>query len=57
VYLDNHSTYKSPSKATIEDELSGTEPLSEFERVLKDLGVEVRHAQLSPVQWQGREVV
>jgi len=52
VYLDKHRTYKSPSKATIEDELNGTEPLSEFERALKELGVKVRHAH-SP-QAKGR---
>ena len=52
VYLDKHTTYKSPAKATVEDELNGTEPLSEFERALKELGVEVRHAH-SP-QAKGR---
>ena len=52
VYLDKHTTYKSPGKPTIEDELNGTEPLSEFERALKELGVEVIHAN-SP-QAKGR---
>jgi transposase len=42
VYLDKHSTYKSTAKATIEEELEGVEPLSEFERALRELGVEVR---------------
>ena len=44
VYLDKHSTYKSTAKATIEEELEGVEPLSEFERALRELGVEVKHA-------------
>ncbi len=52
VYLDRHTTYKSTAKPTIEDELNATEPLSEFERALKELGVEVKHAN-SP-QAKGR---
>jgi len=52
VYLDKHSTYKSTAKATIEEQLEGMEPLSEFERALKELGVEVSHAH-SP-QAKGR---
>jgi len=44
VYLDGHSTYKSTAKPTIEEQLEGMEPLSEFERALKELGVEVTHA-------------
>jgi len=52
VYLDGHSTYKSTAKPTIEEQLEGMEPLSEFERALKELGVEVNHAH-SP-QAKGR---
>lgn len=52
VYLDGHSTYKSTAKPTIQEELEGVEPLSEFERALKELGVEVSHAH-SP-QAKGR---
>jgi predicted RNA binding protein YcfA (HicA-like mRNA interferase family) len=44
VYLDRHTTYKSPAKPSIEEELQGIEPLSEFERALGELGVEVIHA-------------
>jgi hypothetical protein len=44
VYLDKHTTYKSNGKPTLEEELAGSEPLSEFERALKELGVEVIHA-------------
>jgi len=52
VYLDKHTTYKSNGKPSIEDELNDTKPLSEFERALKELGVEVIHAN-SP-QAKGR---
>ncbi len=44
VYLDKHTTYKSPAQPTIEEQLEGIEPLSEFERALRELGVEVIHA-------------
>lgn len=52
VYLDKHSTYKSQAKPTIEDELKNTGPESQFERALRELGVEVLHAN-SP-QAKGR---
>jgi hypothetical protein len=45
VYLDRHTTYKSNKKLTPEEELRGqSEPLSQFERALEELGVEVIHA-------------
>ena len=53
VYVDKHSTYKSQGKLTIEEELAGLEePMSQFERALEELGVEVLHAH-SP-QAKGR---
>lgn len=52
LYMDKHSTYKSMGKPTIEDELNGTEPMSEFGRALKELGVQLIHAH-SP-QAKGR---
>lgn len=52
LYLDKHTTYKSTARPTIEDELNNTKPLSQFERALKELGVELIHAQ-SP-QAKGR---
>jgi hypothetical protein len=52
LYLDRHTTYKSTAKVSIEDVLNEEVPLSEFERALKDLGVEVIHAH-SP-QAKGR---
>jgi hypothetical protein len=52
VYLDKYKTYKSTAKPTLEDELNDQEPLSDFERALRELGVEVVHAN-SP-QAKGR---
>ena len=52
VYLDKHTTYKSTAKPTIQEELNNTGALSEFERALRELGVEVIHAN-SP-QAKGR---
>lgn len=52
VYLDKHTTYKSTAKPTLEEELNGVEPLSEFGRALTELGVRLIHAH-SP-QAKGR---
>jgi len=50
IYLDRHAAYKSKGKATIEEELAGREPMSEFERALSDLGVRVIFAQSAPAK-------
>ena len=52
VYLDKHTTYKSPAKAMLAEELEGRRPMSQFERSLSELGVHVIHAH-SP-QAKGR---
>ena len=52
VYLDNHTTYKSSKKQSIEDELKNEIALSQFERVSGELGIRVIHAD-SP-QAKGR---
>jgi len=44
VYLDKHTTYKSTREPTVAEQLAGVGPLSEFERALQELGVEVIHA-------------
>lgn len=44
IYFDRHTTYKSPSVPSIEDEINGTEPLSEFGRALKELDVQLIYA-------------
>lgn len=52
VYMDKHTTYKSPAEPSIEEELAGIDPLSEFGRALTELGVKPIHAN-SP-QAKGR---
>ncbi len=52
IYLDNHTTYKSPKKQSIEDELNNIIALSQFERAAEELGINVIHAD-SP-RAQGR---
>lgn len=52
VYTDKHTTYKSPGEPTVEEQLAGQQPHSQFERSLTELGVEVIHAH-SP-QAKGR---
>ncbi len=52
LYLDKHSTYKSTAQPSVEEVLSNTKPLSEFERAMKEFGVSVIHAD-SP-QAKGR---
>lgn len=52
IYLDKHPTYKSTKKQTIEDELNNIEPLSQFARAVKELGVNLIYAN-SP-QAKGR---
>ena len=45
VYLDNHSTYKSTQAASIQEQLEGLKASeSQFQRAMKELGVEVIHA-------------
>jgi len=52
IYLDKHTTYRSPKKLTIEEELKGLKSQSQFERACEELGIEVIHAD-SP-QAKGR---
>ncbi len=52
VYADRHTTYKSPAEPTVEEQLEGRAPRSQFERCLADLGTQLLHAQ-SP-QAKGR---
>ena len=39
-YHDKHTILRSPKKATIEDDLAGREPMSQFQEVLSLLGIE-----------------
>ena len=52
IYLDKHSTYKSTKSPTLEDEFNNIKNLSQFERALKEFGIDVIHAN-SP-QAKGR---
>jgi len=52
IYLDKHSTYKSTKKPTLEDELNNQKNLTQFARVLSELGVDIIYAD-SP-QAKGR---
>jgi hypothetical protein len=52
IYLDKHSTYRSPKKLTVEEELEGLKAQSQFERACEELGIKVIHAN-SP-QAKGR---
>jgi hypothetical protein len=52
VYLDKHTIYRSPKEPTVEEQLQGKDPKSQFERALSELGVQMIHAN-SP-QAKGR---
>jgi transposase len=52
IYADRHTIFQSPLKATIEQELSGEQPRSQFGRLLDELGIELISAK-SP-QAKGR---
>jgi hypothetical protein len=41
VYADKHTTYRSPAEPTVEEQLAGTKPQSQFGRALGELGVEL----------------
>jgi transposase len=52
IYADRHTIFQSPAKATIEQELDGEEPKSQFGRLVDELGIELIAAR-SP-QAKGR---
>ena len=52
IYLDKLSTYKSIKEPTIEEQLNNEEPMSQFERAMKELEVKVIHA--NSAQAKGR---
>jgi transposase len=41
VYADKHTTYHSPAPPTVDEQLAGITPMSQFERALGELGVEL----------------
>lgn len=52
IYVDKHTTYKSTKKQTLEEQLENKQAMSQFQRALDELGVNVIHAN-SP-QAKGR---
>jgi hypothetical protein len=50
VYFDRHPAYKSHTPATIEDQLLNRQAVSQFGRVLEELGVHFIHAQSAPAK-------
>jgi hypothetical protein len=41
VYADKHTTYRSPAEPTVEEQLAGVAPTSQFGQALRELGVEL----------------
>jgi transposase len=41
IYADKHTTYRSPAEPTVEEQLAGVRPESQFGRALRELGVEL----------------
>lgn len=41
IYADKHTTYQSPAPPTLEEQLAGVKPTSQFGRALGELGVEL----------------
>ncbi|BFU96347.1 MAG: transposase [Nitrospira sp.] len=41
IYADKHTTYRSPAEPTVEEQLTGGAPRSQFGRALAELGVEL----------------
>jgi len=52
IYADQHTIFQSPTKASVEQELDGEQPRSQFGRLLSELGIELIAAR-SP-QAKGR---
>ena len=52
MYADQHTIFQSPSKATLEQELAGEPPKSQYGRLLDELAIQLIAAQ-SP-QAKGR---
>ena len=50
VYIDKLPAYKSTAKRSIEDELKNTDPMSHFQRALKELEVRVIYAGSAPAK-------
>jgi len=56
VYADKHTTYRSPAEPTIEEQLAGTEPQSQFGRARGELGVELIAAHSPQAKGRGERL-
>ena len=50
IYIDRHTTYKSPKKQTIEEQLRNVIPLTQFGRAAKELGIIIIYANSAPAK-------
>ncbi len=50
IYIDRHSTYKSPKKQTIEEQLKNVIPLTQFGRAARELRIIVIYANSAPAK-------
>lgn len=50
VYIDMHTTYKSPKKPSIEDQLNNQKALTQVGRALTELGVDIIYAHSAPAK-------
>jgi transposase len=50
LYLDRHAAYQSKGQATIEEELAGRSPMTQFARALDELGVRLIYAHSAPAK-------
>src|SRR5258706_564974 len=58
VYLDKHTTYRSPQTTTVEEQLQGHEQSqSQFQRAMSELGVEVIHAHSAAAKGRSERLV
>ena len=56
VYIDKHSTYKSTTKQSVEDELEKNKPMIQLERSLSELGVTAMHANSPQAKGRGERL-
>ena len=56
LYADKHTTYQSPAPPTVEEQLAGAEPQSQFGRALSELGVELIPAHSPQAKGRGERL-
>lgn len=50
IYIDKHSTYKTTRHQTISEQLINAKAMTQFQRAMKELGVDVIHANSAPAK-------